>query len=165
MERVPGAVRVNRRQAAVVAGVHRLQHVERLIATHLAHDDAVGAHTKRVDHEVALADRALALDVRWPRLESDNMTLTHHELGGVLDGDHALESRDEAGEHVEQRRLACAGMREPCRHRANEDRRPGTLRAGATGDPETGDRDQHRQRPVDQSGRPGGALYRVFRVG
>jgi len=37
-----------------VAGVHRLQHVERLGAAHLAHDDPVRAHPQRVAHQVAL---------------------------------------------------------------------------------------------------------------
>ena len=68
-----------------------------------------GTHTQRVDHEVALPDRALAFDVRRPRLEPDDVTLAHHQLGGVLDRDDALEVRDEAGEHVQQRRLAGAG--------------------------------------------------------
>ena len=50
-QRVARRVGVDRRQRAVVAGVHRLQHVERLGAAHLADDDAVGAHAQRVDHE------------------------------------------------------------------------------------------------------------------
>ena len=35
-------------ERAVVAGVHGLQHVDRLAAAHLAEDDAVGAHTQGV---------------------------------------------------------------------------------------------------------------------
>ena len=54
IERVARAVGVDGRQAAVVAGVHRLQHVERLGAAHLADDDAIGPHAQRVDHQVAL---------------------------------------------------------------------------------------------------------------
>ena len=109
IERVARAVGVDRRQAAVVAGVHRLQHVERFVAPDLADDDAIRTHTQGVDHEVALPDRALAFDVGRPRLEPDDVALPHHQLGGVLDRDDALEVRDEAGEHVEQRRLAGAG--------------------------------------------------------
>ena len=63
-ERVAGRVGVQRRQRAVVAGVHRLEHVERLGAADLADDDAVGPHAQRVAHQVADRDLALALDVR-----------------------------------------------------------------------------------------------------
>ena len=55
IERVARAVGVDRRQAAVVAGVHRLQHVERFFAADLADDDAVGPHTQRVDHQLRAA--------------------------------------------------------------------------------------------------------------
>ena len=54
-QRVARRVRVNGRERAVVAGVHRLQHVERLFAADLADDDAVGAHTEGVDDELPLA--------------------------------------------------------------------------------------------------------------
>ena len=104
-----GAVGVDGRQAAVVAGVHGLQHVERLFAADLADDDAVGPHTQGVDHEIALADRALAFDVRRPRLEAHHVALPQQQLGGVLDRDDALGVGDEAGQHVQQRRLAGAG--------------------------------------------------------
>ena len=46
-ERVGGAVRVHRRQRAVVTGVARLQHVERLAAAHLADDEAIRPHAQR----------------------------------------------------------------------------------------------------------------------
>ena len=48
-----GRVGVHGRQRAVVAGVHRLQHVERLGAADLADDDPVGPHAQRVAHQVA----------------------------------------------------------------------------------------------------------------
>ena len=56
-----GAVRVDRRQRAVVARVHRLQHVERFLAAHLAHDDPVRPHTQAVDQQLPLPHRALCL--------------------------------------------------------------------------------------------------------
>ena len=56
-ERVARGVGVHRRQRAVVARVHGLEHVERLRAADLADDDPVGAHAQRVAHEVA--DRRL----------------------------------------------------------------------------------------------------------
>ena len=68
-----GRVGVDRRERAVVAGVHRLQHVERLGAANLADDDPVGAHAQGVAHEVADRDLALALDVRRARLEPQHV--------------------------------------------------------------------------------------------
>ena len=53
VQRVARRVGVDRRQRAVVAGVHGLEHVERLGAADLADDDAVGPHAQRVAHQVA----------------------------------------------------------------------------------------------------------------
>ena len=55
VQRVARAVGVDRRQAAVVARVHRLQHVERFVAADLADDDAIGPHAERVDDQIAAA--------------------------------------------------------------------------------------------------------------
>ena len=108
-EHVARRVGVAGGQRAVVAGVHGLEHVERLAAAALADDDAVGPHAQRVAHQVADRDLALALDVGRARLERDDVLLAQLELGGVLDGDDALVVRDEGRQHVEQRRLARAG--------------------------------------------------------
>ena len=55
------------------------------------------------------ADRALAFDVRRPRLQPDDVALPQHQFGRVLDRDDALVVGDEARQHVQQRRLAGAG--------------------------------------------------------
>src|SRR5262249_52081276 len=60
---VPWAVGVDRGQTPVMPGIHRLQHVQSLFATDLADDDAVGTHTKGVDHKLTLTDVPLSLDV------------------------------------------------------------------------------------------------------
>ena len=73
-----------------MAGVHRLQHVERFLAADLADDDAIGPHTQGVDHELPLPDGALAFDVGRPRLEPRHVLLVQLQLGGVLDGHDAL---------------------------------------------------------------------------
>ena len=83
------------RHRTFVAGVHGLQHVEGLLAATLAEDDAVGTHAQRVLHELALADFALAFDVRRPRFHAANVRLLQLQLGGVLDGDQALLVGDE----------------------------------------------------------------------
>ena len=52
-ERVARRVGVDRRERAVMARVHGLEHVDRLGATTLADDDAVGPHTQAVPDQVA----------------------------------------------------------------------------------------------------------------
>src|SRR5437773_4055366 len=100
---------MKRAHRTVVAGVHRLQHVERLSAAYLADDDAVRPHAQRVAHEVADGDLAMALDVGGFGLEADHMHLPQAELGGILAGHDALIRRNETREDVEQRRLAGTG--------------------------------------------------------
>src|SRR4029079_14048319 len=108
-ERVPGRVRVDGGDRAVVTRVHGLQHVQRLTATDLTDDDAVGTHTQRVAHEVADLDLALALDVGRARFHPEHVLLVELELLGVLDGHDALVGGDEARQHVQHRRLTGAG--------------------------------------------------------
>ena len=74
-------VGVDRRHRAIVARVHRLQHVERFAGANLADDDAVGPHAQGILDQVALRDLALALDIRRPGLEAHDMLLLQLELG------------------------------------------------------------------------------------
>ena len=97
---------MHRAHGTVVAGIHRLQHVERRFVADLADDDPVGAHPQGVADEVADAYLAASLDVRWPRLESEHMFLVQLQLGRVLDGDDPLVTGDEGRQDVERRRLA-----------------------------------------------------------
>ena len=100
---------MHRRERAVVAGVHGLEHVQRLGATDLTDDDAVGPHAQGVADEIADGDLALALDVGRARLQADDVVLVQLQLDGVLDGDDALVVGHEARQHVEHRGLAGAG--------------------------------------------------------
>ena len=100
---------MQRRDRSLVAGVHRLQHVEALGATNLTDDDPVGTHAQRVADEIADRDLAAALDIRRSRLEPHDMVLLQLQLDGVLDRDDPLVARDERREHIEKRRLAGAG--------------------------------------------------------
>ena len=79
-----------------MAGVERLEHVERLAAADLADDDAVGPHAQRGAHEIAHRDRACALGVGRPRFEPHDVRLREAELGGLLDRDDALVGGDRA---------------------------------------------------------------------
>jgi hypothetical protein len=81
---------VERRHRAVVTRVHGGQKVETLLAADFAEDDAVGAHTQRVDDEVADGDRALAFEVGRAGFERQPVRLLQAKLGRVLDGDDAL---------------------------------------------------------------------------
>ena len=134
-QRVARRVRVQRGERAVVAGVHRLQHVERRAVADLADDDAVGPHAQRVAHEVAGGDLAPSLDVRRTRLQPDDVLLAQLQFGGVLDRDDALVARDERRQHVQRRRLARAGAAadedvQPAAHAGREQvRRRGGHRA------------------------------------
>ena len=85
---------MDRGQRAVVAGVHGLEHVQRLSAPDLAYDDAVGAHAQGVPHQVADGHLAPTLDVRRPVFEADDVLVVQLQFGGVLDGDDALVARE-----------------------------------------------------------------------
>ena len=63
-ERVGRAVGVHGGHRSVVAGVQRLEHVERLATAHLSDDEAIGPHPQRGAHELAHRDPAGALGVR-----------------------------------------------------------------------------------------------------
>ena len=56
-ERLLGGVRVDRAQAAEVAGVERLQEVERFRPAHLADEDAIRAMAQRGAQQVGDRDR------------------------------------------------------------------------------------------------------------
>ena len=92
-----------------MTGVHRLQHVERLGAADLTHQDAVGSHSQAVAQQLPDGQLALALDVGGTVLERDHVRVIDLQLGRVLDGDHALVVRDEARDDVEARGLAGPG--------------------------------------------------------
>src|SRR5690606_32559150 len=108
-EGVTGAVGVDRGQRPIVAGVHRLEHVERLGATTLTDDDPVGTHTQGIADQVADGDRTLALDVRRAGLQGEDVLLMELQLGGVLYRDDSLVGGDVGREDVQGRRLAGAG--------------------------------------------------------
>ena len=119
-------VGVARRQRALVAGVHGLQHVEGLAGPDLADHDAVGAHPQGVAHEVADAHLPVALGAGRAGLEADHVATGQPQLGGVLDGDDPVVVGDLGGQGVEQRGLAGArALRTPPRW-------PGTATAHAS---------------------------------
>ena len=98
---------MDRGQRALVAGVHRLEHVQGLGAADLADDDAVGTHAQGVPDELADADP------RWPSMfagrDSSGITWSRSWLGRVLDRDDPLVPWHEGRERVQRRRLTDAG--------------------------------------------------------
>ncbi len=88
---------------------HRLDHVQGLAGAALTDDDPVGPHVQGVAQQVADRDLALALEVRRPGLQRDDVLLAELQLGGVLDRDDPLVVGDEGGEDVEGGGLARAG--------------------------------------------------------
>ena len=86
-------VGVHRGHGTGVAGVHGLEHVQRLGATALTDDDAVGPHTQGVADEVADADLAAALGVGRPGLQRHDVRALDLEFGRLLDRDEALARR------------------------------------------------------------------------
>ena len=122
-----GGIGVDGGHRAVVAGIHRLQHVERFAGADLADDDPVGAHAQRVLDQFALGDLAPALDIRRPRLQPHDMLLLQLELGRVLDGDDALAIVDEGRHGIEHGRLAGTGTARNEDVAARADDRPQNL--------------------------------------
>ena len=112
-QRVARGVGVDGGHAAVVAGVHRLQHVERLAAAHLADDDAVGPHAQRVADQIALRDLAASFQTGGAGFQPHDVRLLQLQFRGVLDGDDALADIDQPRQRVQQRGLA----RSRCRRR------------------------------------------------
>ena len=92
-----------------MAGVHRLQQVERLGSADFADDDAFRPHAQAVLDQIAHGDLAFAFEVGRPGFQAHHVRLLQLQFGGVLAGDDALVVVDELGEAVEQRGLAGAG--------------------------------------------------------
>jgi hypothetical protein len=108
-DRVARRVGVDGRERPVVAGVEGGQEIERLWSADLADHDPVGAHPQRVPQEVADRHLAAPLDPGGSALQPHHVGLLEAQLGGVLDRHHPLVGGEEAGQRIQQRRLARAG--------------------------------------------------------
>ena len=64
--------------------VHGLQHIERLFATAVTDDDAVGAHTESVDDKFTDANGALAFHVCRTGLHAGHVRLAQAQFGRVF---------------------------------------------------------------------------------
>ena len=77
-------------QAALVTGVHGLQHVERLRPAALADQNAIRPHTQGVADQVPCRHLADAFDVGGARFQPADMRLLQAQLGGIFNGHNAL---------------------------------------------------------------------------
>ena len=71
-------------------GVHRLQHVERLAAAALSHDDPIGPHAQRIADQLPDCHQSLPLQIAGSGLECHQIRMIQLQLCRVLDGDNAL---------------------------------------------------------------------------
>ena len=100
---------VNGRQRAVVARVHRLQHIERFIRPDFSQDDSIRTHSQAVADQGALRHFAFAFYVCHSGLKPHHMILAKLELGRVLNRDDPFRGGDEAGEQIQHRGFAGPG--------------------------------------------------------
>src|SRR5262245_32388512 len=100
---------MQRAHRTVVARVHSLQEVERLLSADFADDDPFRTHTQAVAHEVAHGDLSLTFEIRRARFKAYDMRLLQLQFRSVLACDDALVVINELCETVEQRGLAGTG--------------------------------------------------------
>ena len=87
----------------------RPDHVERLGATDLTHDDAVGSQSHRDPDQIPQVGPTDPVGTARTRFEPHHVIAGKAQLGDVLDGDDAFVGSDVADERVQQRRLARTG--------------------------------------------------------
>ena len=81
---------MNRRQAAIVAGVHGLQHVDGFAAANFADHDAIGTHAQSVANQIALRHFASTFDIGRPSFQADHVRLLQLQFSRVFDRDDAF---------------------------------------------------------------------------
>ncbi len=97
---------MDRRERAVIALAHRVEHRHDLVAQHLTDDDARRVHSKRTTDELGHRHSAKALGVGQPLLERDDvrvqvLELAEAKLESTLNGDEPFPRRDLVGERAQ----------------------------------------------------------------
>ena len=93
-----------------MAGVHGLQHIQRLAATDLTHDDALRAHTQRRFDQVPNGDLSCTRGIGVASLQTDQiLDALDLQLRRVLDGDDTLILGDVVRQRIQEGGLAGAG--------------------------------------------------------
>ena len=96
-------------ERSVMAGIHRLQHIERFLASNLTHDDAVRSHTQRIDQKLPLVNSTFPFNVWWPRFQADDVILMQLQFCRVFYTYNSFAVGDKRGQNVQQRGLSSAG--------------------------------------------------------
>ena len=102
-------VGVHGRQGAVVASIHGLEHIEGFAAAAFADDDAVGAHTEGIAHEIADGNGSAAFDIGRSGFKADEVRLCESKFGRVFDGQDSFGMRQVIREDIEECRLTGSG--------------------------------------------------------
>ena len=157
VERIGGRIGVHRTQRAVVAGVERLQQVDGLGATHLAHDETVGAHAQGGAKQVGERHLAHAFRGGVARLETQHVRMVQPKFGDVFQRHDPAAGVDGCGQRVQQRGLARRGgaadhdVAPPRHERANSSATAGSAKA-SSGMSRTGKRRMARHGPSTATG-------------
>ena len=99
---VAGIIGVQSGHAAIVTGIHSLEHIECFGAAGFADDESIGPHAECISGEVAAGDGALSFDVWRSGFHANNVRLLESEFSGVFDGGDAFVVRDVTGEHIQE---------------------------------------------------------------
>ena len=96
-------------QAALVAGVHRFQEVDRSGAAQFTDHDPVRMHTQPVADQIAYGDRSPAFRIGQPPFQTQQVRVAYLHLAGFLYRENSVGRVSARGERAEQRRLAGTG--------------------------------------------------------
>lgn len=100
-QHIGGRIGMTGREGAVVAGIHRLQHIEGLGAAHFADNDAVGVHAETGANQVGNANLALPFGIPVAGFKAHQIfDVEKLELRGILNRDDAFGFRNKSGECV-----------------------------------------------------------------
>ncbi len=93
-------------ERAIMAGVHRLQHVDRFFAADLAEDDPIRTHTEGVDYQLPLPHGALAFNVWRARFQPDDVLLAQLQFRRIFNRDNAFAIGNVGRKDVQHRRFS-----------------------------------------------------------
>ena len=92
-----------------MAGIHRLEHVQRLAATHLADHDPVGTHAQGIADKIPDRHGPSAFDIGRSGFEGYNMFLPQLQFGSVFDRHDSLIRRNKRRQYVQRGGFSGAG--------------------------------------------------------
>ena len=97
---------MDRGQRTVVAGIHRLQHIECFRTTTFPNDDPIGSHSERVSNKIPNRVFTGAFNVGFFGFQFDDVLFIELQFRRILDGDNAFLIRNEITQTIQQRRFS-----------------------------------------------------------